>query len=152
MSGIIDFNAIAGALATRFSAVNVTAPTNETPIRTSTEKLPSQMPGTPAVLISLETVSFNYHASARTGTAIYHAKFYLERVRDTGRNATLLYKWVSALYGQVDGQIHLGLSSYVNWAEVTATNPGVLTYAGESYEGIDLQVTVHLGEGISPVA
>lgn len=151
MSGIIDFNAIATAIATRFGSV--TGPTGETALRLSTEKLPLQIPMTPALLVvPPESVPFSFTNSARTGTAVYGVRFYLERVRDTGRNATLIYKWMTALYAQVDGQVHLGLSTYINWAEVTDMHPGVLEYAGERYEGISLEVTVHLGEGTSPVA
>jgi hypothetical protein len=153
MSGVIDFNAIAGALATRFSAANTTAPTGETPIRLSTEKIPGQIAGTPAVLIlPPDSVPFSYQNSARTGTAVFRVQFYLERVRDSGRNATLIYKWMGALYGQVDGQIQLGLPTYVNWAEVGDMHPGVLTYGGENYEGISFDVAVRLGEGVTPVA
>ena len=152
MSGTIDFNAIATALATQFASV--TAPAGETALRFATEVLPSQVPATPCILITPpDSVPFNYRASARTGTVVYHAKFLLERVRSTGRNATLIYKWLSALYAQIDAtHVHLGLPAYVNWAEVTDSHIGVLTYAGENYEGIDLEVTVHLGEGTSPTA
>jgi hypothetical protein len=153
MSGVIDFNAIAIAIAARFSAAQVTPPTGQPAIRLATEQIPSQLPPTPVVLVFPPAdVPFAFRASARTGEAVYRVQFYLDRVQDTARNATLVYKWMSALYGQIDGQIQLGLSSYVNWTEIGNMHPGVLTYAGESYEGIVFDVTVHLGEGVSPSA
>lgn len=149
-----DFNAMASAIATRFSSTYVTAPSGEQNVRVSTASLPDAITVEPTVLVfPPETVEFSYGPSLRTGVASFPVRFYIYRARDTKRNAVLLNKWVSALYQQLDGQVHLGLSDYVAHADITAMGVGPLSYGeGEAavrFHGIELTVQVHLWEGVS---
>lgn len=149
----VDFDAIAVALAVRFSSTNVTAPSGETNVARSTSALPDAISDEPTVLVFPPSeVRFGYGPSIRKGVATYPVRFYIYKVRDNSRNATLLNKWIGALYAQLDGQVHLGLSSYVTHAVVTHMAAGPLSYAGTEYHGIELTVDVHLGEGMTTTA
>lgn len=151
----VDFNAVASAIATRFSSANVTAPSGETNIRESTHALPGGVTKEPMVLVYPPTVDFDFGPSLRKGTATFPVRFYIFRIRDNQRNAVLINKWMAALYAQMDGQLHLGLSSYVDWAQVSALEPGLLTYpAGtdNNFHGIEFSVEVHFHEGVSATA
>lgn len=149
----VDFNAIAQAIAARFSATNITPPTGEQDIRLSTEALPQALNVEPAVLVfPPSSISFGYGPSIRKGMAEYPVRFYIYQVRDNARNATLINKWLSSLYAQLDGQVHLGLSSYVTHAVVRTIAAGPLSYAGAEYHGIELTVEVYFGEGLTVTA
>lgn len=150
----VDFNAIASAIATRFSSANVTAPSGETNVRLATASLPDAITFEPVVLVfPAEDIAFGYGPSVRKGVAQYPVRFYIYKIRDNKRNAVLLNKWQSALYAQLDGQVHLGQGTAgVTHAVVRSIQTGPLTYAGSDYHGIELTVEVHLGEGLNAVA
>lgn len=150
-----DFNAIAQAIATRFSAANITPPSGEQDVRLATEALPQTVLLEPTVLVFPPEpggVEFSYAASVRSGIAVYPVRFYLYKVRDNARNATLLLKWLGSLYDQLTGQVHLGLSSYVTHAVVRNIGVARMTYGGEEFDGIQLDVEVHFWEALSAVA
>lgn len=149
-----DFNAIASAIATRFSSSNVTAPSGETNIRLATHQLPDALNVEPAILVfPPESVDFSYGPSLRKAIVQYPVRFYIYQLRDNKRNAVLLNKWLTSLYAQLpDTLAHLGLSSYVNHAENTHMAVGPLTYAGTEYHGIELTIEVYIGEGFTATA
>src|SRR5689334_10908683 len=98
----VDFNAIASALATRFSSANVTAPSGETNVRESTASLPDAISKEPTVLVFPPTsIELDFGASLRKGLVTYPVRFYIYRVRDSKRNAVLINKWIGALYAQL---------------------------------------------------
>lgn len=151
----VDFNAIAAALATRFSSANVTAPSGETNIRSATSALPGQVTVEPTVLVFPPEpggIEFSYTASTRTGVAVFPVRFYLWRIRDNGRNATLCLKWLGSLYDQLSGQVQLGLSSYVTHAVIGNMGVARLTYGGAEFEGVVMDAEVHFWEGLTPTA
>lgn len=148
----IDFEDVAQAIVTRFSAANVTQPSGEDDVRLATEQLPNQIGPTPAMLVFPPIVSFSYGPSTRKATAVYPVRWYLYRVKDQPRNASLILRWMASLYAQLEGQVQLGLSSYVTHGVVSELTPGLLSYADEQFEGIETTVTVHMWEGLAPVA
>jgi hypothetical protein len=151
----VDFNAVAAAVATRFSSTNVTAPAGETNVRLSTSALPGQIIAEPTVLVLPPEpggIELHYASGTRTGIATFPVHFYLWRIRDQGRNATLCLKWLGALYDQLSGQVHLGLSSYVTHAVISNMGVARLTYAGAEFDGVTLDAAVHFWEALSPIA
>lgn len=151
----VDFNAIASALATRFSSANVTAPSGETNVRFATHELPGQIKAEPTVLVfppGPGDIDFTFNASLRSGIATFRVCFYLTRIRNEERNTVLVNKWLGALYAQLDGQVHLGQSNTVSWALIRNIGAAALTYGGETYEGIVMDAEVHIAEGMSPTA
>ncbi len=151
----VDFQAVADALAVRFGPTKVTAPSGEQNVRLSTAELPNEIVHEPTVLVFPPVhVGLSYGPSLRKGSATYTVNFYIYKIRDTPRNSVLLNKWLGALYAQLDGQVHLGLSSYVTRAVVTDIAVGPLVYpaGGLEYHGIQLTVDVGLWEGLSATA
>ena len=148
----VDFKAISQAIATRFSAANVTPPAGETNVQLSTEALPDTITNEPTVLVFPPTVEWRYGSGTRPGMASFPVRFYLYQVRDTSRNADLMLDWMTALYAQLEGSVHLGLSSYVADSKITDVKAGAMDYAGVTYHGIEFTVDVRLSEALSPVA
>jgi hypothetical protein len=146
-----DFNAVASAIATRFGAA--TAPSGETAIRLASATLPNQIPAEPVVLVyPPTTLDFTYNGGVTSIVATYPVRFFLWRTRDKGRNAVLINKWLGALYRQLAGQAHLGLSSYVNDARIESMGAASLSYGGEEFDGITIDVEVHIWEASEATA
>ena len=147
-----DFNALASAIATRFSAANITPPSGERDIVLSTHQLPPTVAQEPTVLVfppDPDSVEFTYMGGTRTFAVIFPVRFYLWNLRDNKRNAELVLKWLGSLYQQLDGEVHLGLSSYVANSEVATIGAGRMTYAGVEYEGIQIDVQVNVWEALT---
>lgn len=147
-----DFNAIAQAIAARFAADQITPPSGENDIALSTEALPSNIIQEPTVLVFPPEIEWHYAGHARSGPVVFPVRFYLFRIRDNARNATLTQKWLGSLYQQLDAQVHLGLSSYVAQAKIENITPGRLSYGGDEFEGIELTVVVSVWEALTAVA
>lgn len=150
-----DFDAIANAIAARFTAANVTPPTNETDIRESTAALPQAIRLEPTVLVFPPEpggIELSYMGGTLSGIATFPVRFYLWRIRDNARNAALVNKWLGSLYPQLIGQVHLGLSSYVTHAVIRDLGAARLTYANDEFEGIALTAEVHFWEALNAVA
>ena len=143
------FYTVAQAIAVRFGPTVVSAPSGEDNIAQSTAALPDVISDEPTVLVFPPEVQFGYGPSLRKAVATYPVRFYLWNVRDKPRNAALVMNWISALYASIDGQAHLGLSSYVNTATLGTVTPGTLTYGGTEFYGLELSVEVTLSEGLS---
>jgi hypothetical protein len=150
--GSVDFDAIGVALAARFAAAQITAPTSEQTIRLATSEIPNQLNTFPAVVVFPPEVEMAYLGGIRSGVAVFPVGFYLPNLRDRPRNARLLNKWLKSLYAQMDVAIQFGGVAYVTWAEMFTTGTGQVTYADEPYEGIDLAVHVHFWEPLGAVA
>lgn len=148
----VDFYAVAQAIATRFSSAVVTAPAGETNVQQSTAALPDVISDEPTVLVFPPDVHFSFGPSSRKGVVIYPVRLYLYKVRDMPRNVALMNNWITQTYGVLDGQVHLGLSSYVDYARVTDVVVGPLEYAGVEYHGVELTVEVHVSEGLTLTA
>lgn len=145
----VDFKAIADAIALRFAAAVSTPPSGEDEVSRSTASLPDAISDDHTVLVFPAEVEFEYQASARKGVATYPVRFYLWKLRDSPAQTERLNDWATALHTVLDGQVHLGLSSYVNHAEIVRVEPGRLTYAGTEYQGIEFTVRVHFGYGVT---
>lgn len=148
----VSFYAIGQAIAVRFGPTVVTAPSGESNVAQSTAALPDAITDEPTVLVFPPEVEFSYGPSSRKAVATYPVRFYLWKLRDNPRNAELQNNWISALYAQLDGQVHLGLSSYVTHATVENILPGKLVYGDVEYYGIEFSVEVHIAEGMTATA
>jgi hypothetical protein len=148
-----DLEAIAQAIATRFSATNVTPPTGYPAIVDSTEQLPNQIANTPVVLVFPPEETMPGEGSRLlTIHQEWPVRLYLYQRADQPRRMTDLYKWRNSLYLQVMGQTHLGLPTYVAQARVTRIAIVGFEYAKVEYDGIELTVEVSIAEAVTPVA
>jgi hypothetical protein len=150
----VDSYAIASAIATRFSAANVTPPTGAEEPKVVTQDLPEAISWFPTLLVFPPVMDdANYNASRnRTFPLIYQVVLFLSRADGSARRAKALHDWTTALYGQLGGQLMLGLSTYVQLATVDSFRAGVVEYEGAQYDGLTFEVNVRISETYSPAA
>ena len=144
-----DFSAVAAAIAVRFGPTIVSAPSGETAITQSTSTLPDVISDDNVVLVFPPELDFNYGPSLRKALAIYPVRFFIYKVGDNPRNSAKLYAWLNAFYATLDAGTHLTLSTYVQTAVLESAKVGELNYGGIAFYGIEFQVRVVLGEGLS---
>ena len=150
----MDSYAIAGAIATRFSSANVTQPTGVENVKISTADLPDAISVFPTVLVmppTMENASYNASRS-RSFDLSYPVILYLSRSDGSPRRAAALHAWITAVYGQLGGQLQLGLSSYVALCYISGFVAGTMAYAGDEYDGVRFDVLVRINEAYDPAA
>lgn len=145
-----DFGAIASALANRFAAAAMTAPTGYRAIRMSTYQLPNKMPPTPCVLVFPEQGEWRTGSGTRAGGHDFTVRFYYDQTGDMSRAQTGLLAWLTVLADQLRGSVQLG--GTVTRATIDNWSMGVLSYAGEDYTGIEFKVHVVTDEPWSATA
>lgn len=153
----LDFYAISSNVAARFEPWNVTPPSGETDIVLSTHELPQGVVQEPTVLVfppGPDEIEFDYSPGAAVvGTVTIPVRLYLWRIRDKARNVALCLKWLTALYPQLQGQVHLGLvDSGVQHAVVRNLGVARFTYGDDDFDGVALDVEVHVVSSFSPTA
>lgn len=146
------FGTIGTALAGRFAAGAMTAPTGYRAIRLSTTALPSQMPPLPCVLLFPDEGSFETGNGSRLGTQKWTVRFYYDQAGDLSRAQTGLLAWLEVLVDQLKGAAQLGGTATVQRATLDEWKLGTLSYAGEDYIGIEMVVTIVTTEGWGAVA
>mgnify|MGYP006921331072 FL=1 len=146
----ISRRAIASTLAGAFSPWNLSTPSGETAVQTTTYMLPDRINQTPCVLVFPPEEDMAYPAgSMRHSDMDWRVRFYLYKLQDTGRQTDLLYKWLDVLAPALDTNVRLGLSSSVHFADVVGMKAGTLTYADEALDGIEVAVRVRAEEAVS---
>lgn len=148
----MDVHAIATAIADRFSAANVTPPSGYDDIALATADMPNALTSLPAVIVFPPDGNWTFNAGgARVGDLRFMVRVYLGPMLDTGRNAVMVNKWHSVLVEQLLGRLALGQANNgVTHSFITSTSSGVIEYADIPYVGLEIEVTVHLVEGINP--
>lgn len=141
-----DALVIADALATRYLAANLTAPTGYPAMRHSTARLPNAIPTSPWVLVVLPDGEVQIE-SGSTAALNFHVVFhYAKHTGDTARDMTGMMAWIGVLLTATFGQTTLGLSATQH---VKSALPGdfrltVETYGGSEFYGWDITVPVLL--------
>lgn len=145
-----DFGAIASALAARFAAGAMTAPTGYRAIRMATHQLPNQMPPLPCVLVFPDSGEWRTGMGTRQGGHGFTVRFYYDQVGDLTRAQTGLLAWLSVLADQLKGAVQLG--GTVTRASIDSWSMGTMTYGGVDYTGIEFKVHVVTDEAWSATA
>jgi len=147
-----DAKAIGNAIASRYSSV--TPPAGESAIAFATASLPDEITNEPALIVYPPLPgSFSFGPGVRKGVIEFPVRFFLYKTGNAKRNSDLLLSWASVLYSQVAGQIQLGLSSYVTWAEVNGFPAlGKIKYSDTEFYGVEFVVGVHVWEAVAAVA
>jgi hypothetical protein len=150
----MDSYAIASAIATRFSAENVTPPSGQEDPKLVTADLPDGITVFPTILVMPPVMENGrvMHGPIRDLDLVYQVVLYLSRADGTPRRAKAIHDWATALYGQLAGQIMLGLSTYVRLAWLRSFRAGVVSYGAEEYDGVAFEVVVHVSESYAPAA
>ena len=136
----IDFDAIATALAARYAPGLMSPPSGLGALRLSTATLPQQVSVTPAVLVFPDSGTLEYGSSTRQGDALMKLQFLYSMGVDMARDSVALRKWLGVLLDQLRGAAQLG--GIVASARVTGWRTVKITYGGDDFNGIELDVAV----------
>lgn len=137
---------LADALATKFLAANLTAPTGYPAMRHSTARIPNAIPTSPWVLVTLPRGSVILEPQALAHTLEFHVLFhYAKHTGDTARDVTGLLSWLGVLLTATFGDMDLGVAG-TRKAYPTAYELVVATYGGDEYYGWDIAWTVDFKE------
>lgn len=145
-----DFDAITVALAARFASGVVTPPTGYDNIKISTGDLPGQMLPLPCVLTFPVSGSFTHFPGKRDSRHEFIVRLYYNQTGDLERDVTALRRWLTVLVDQL--KLSVQLAGIVTSAHVTGYNMGVLTYAGITYSGLEMNVSIVTNEAWAAVA
>lgn len=147
----MDSYAIASAIATRLGGV--TPPSGEEAIKVKTADLPEGISVFPTLVVGHPSLADPaYFSKRRSLPLVFPVLLFLARHDASPRRAKRLHDWVTAIYGRLSGQLQLGLSTYVAWAEVDGFDAGVVRYEGIEYDGISLRVLVRVEEASGAAA
>lgn len=140
-----DMLAIAAAVAGRYDAAQMTAPTGYDPIRYATHLPPNQMGPLPCVLVFADEGDWDAGNGTRLGVHQFTVRFYYDQTLDLPRAQAALLSWLTVLGDQHKASITLGGTvvavSTVSW------KLGQMPYAGEDYVGLEFRVRVVTSEG-----
>ena len=139
---------IAAALATEFGT-SVTGPVGATAIQSSTHLLPDRINQTPCVLVFPPEEEFSYPPSMRASSMDWRVRLFLYKLADTPRQTELLYAWADILFQLLDDAVHLGIPAHVLTADVMGMKVGTLSYADESFDGVELAIHVAAQEAVT---
>ena len=145
-----DNAAIAAAIAGRFSGV---AATGQPTIVEATEQLPPNIGQPPSLYVfPPEEPEIQLDSFTRISLQHYPVRFYLVSEPSQPPDLVALYGWHKALQDRILTNFQLGLAGSVAVARITSIRPGVLTYGGQDFLGLDMVVSVTVSEPIAPVA
>lgn len=145
-----DWAAIAAAVATRYTAAQMTAPTGYRAIRTSTHKLPNQMPPLPCVLVFPDSGDFRVGNGTRLGAHRFIVRFYYDQTGDLPRATEALLAWLTVLADQHKAGVQLG--GLVDTVSTIEWKIGALSYAGVDYVGIEFGLEIVTSEAWAATA
>lgn len=147
----ISLDAIAAAIAARYDASQMTAPSGLDPIRQATHDLPEGIAVTPVVLVFPDEGAFPINANGtRQGFQDWPVRFYLDKATDSPRQLNRLRQWADVLLYQHLAEAQLG--GLVVICELQTWSMGDMDYAGITYAGIELVVHTVTSEPWSPTA
>lgn len=145
-----DFDAIATAIAARYAAAQVTAPSGYTNIRKATADAPNDLVVFPTVVVFPDGGTFEPGNGTRIGGHDFLVRFYFEKAADLPRQLTVLRKWATVLVDQHLTSVQLG--GTVASVRTMRWTVGVHSYGAQEYAGIELAVHVTTSEAWSPTA
>jgi len=143
---------IADALATKYLAANLTAPTGYKAISNSTARMPNAIPTSPYVIVILTEGSVVLGAGELNHAMEFHVWFhYAKHTGDLARDMTAMLSWLGVLLAATWTDMDLGVSG-IRKAYPTDYRLAVFTYAGVEYYGWDITLVVDFRETVSLAA
>ena len=148
----LDLLGIADALAERYSAAELTAPSGLTTVRGSTARLPNNIPAMPFVGVFPPAGSSITYTGQRRMEHLFAVRFFFgESAGDLSRNLVALYRWWTVLADQTHAATKLGVAAVMKALPESYTI-GTFEYAGTSYDGIEFAVRVWTEDEVTLVA
>jgi hypothetical protein len=136
----LDFDAVAVALAARYAPGVMSPPAGQAALRLSTATMPQQVTVTPVILVFPDSGTFEYGSSTRQGDALFKLQFLYSMGVDMARDSVALRKWAGVLADQLRGAAQLG--GIVASARVSGWRTVKITYGGDEFNGIELDVAI----------
>jgi hypothetical protein len=137
---------IADALATKFLAANLTAPTGYGAMRHSTARLPNAIPTSPWVLVMLPKGEVVLGSQELNHSMEFHVLFhYAKHTGDLARDMTAMLAWIGVLLTATYSDMDLGVSG-IRKAYPTTYELAVFTYGGTEFYGWDITWIVDFRE------
>jgi DNA mismatch repair protein MutH len=148
----LDIDAIAEALATRYSAL--TPPTGYTAIHAATSHAANAAVQTPYLIVWTRTGELVYSGGGlRQGETDFDVVLYLDRAQhDMPRETERLQKWVGVLLDATHAATKLGLSATVLKALPVSWEIDDQRYAGPTYDILRIRVRVWTEDTVTLVA
>ena len=147
----MDYTAIATALAARYAAAQMTAPTGYSAIRLSTFQPPEDVPPLPCVIVfPPELGTFESGNGTRTGAHDWTVRLMYDQAGDLARQSAALLLWASVFVDQLKASVTL--SGTVVTAVLTGYRIGFFSYADKMYAGIEGIVHIVTSEAWSATA
>lgn len=138
-------DAIATALAARFTPGTMTPPAGESDVRSSSADAPNELGALPLVLVFADTGGWATGSGDRQGVHRFPVRFYLQETMDLERESSRLRKWTDVLGDRLRAATHL--SGTCDRAVLESYRLGILRYAGRDYAGIELMAEVATSAG-----
>ena len=145
----MDLNAMASAVAVRFSAAAITPPSGYTDPGTAIYELPPAITTTPTAIVFPPEGVFSYAMFKRSGNVEFPVRWYIAPT-EMARSTRALYDWAGVLIEQLETDFDLNLSPTVTHAVISGFRFGRLEYEGTEYHGIEMAVVVHTEEAFEP--
>lgn len=149
-----DNAAIAAAVALRFTpGAGFVTPVGQPALVLATTSLPVGIPGLPALLVfPPDEPAIRLASQTRLSLQTYPVRLLLVAEPSDATDIVALYAWHNASQDRILTQTQLGLAGSVSHAWISAIRPGVVSYEGNQYLGLDMVVSVQISEPIAPVA
>ena len=142
---------IASTIAARFLPENVTPPSGYQDIRQASALIGSTLTPPSVLVFPPELAVTNFTGGTRTAVLSFPVRFYYTTPPAQPRDVTGLYRWSEVLLDQLVGNTQLG-GSPVAQAYTAALRIAEFEYDGQPYDGVEMDVSVTVSEGVSPTA
>ena len=145
----MDYTQVITALAAKYDPSAITPPPGQPQIRIATALAPNNIPATPFLLVEPDKGTFVNNPGRRMGQHDFFVRLYLSKsVGDQKRELTSIYAWLTVLFDALNTGSKLGLAPLVMKALMTNYLVAVFNYAGDEYDGIELNVSVWTEEAV----
>jgi hypothetical protein len=145
-----DLEDVCDGIAARYAPGTIGTPTGALGMRASYGQAPNSLPVTPAVVVLPKTGTVVYGSGQRKSEHEIDVLFYHSRRQgDVPRSETERQRWLPYLLDALHGQVKLGLAPEVDKALPTTYAFEELSYGGDEYDGIRINVRVWVTETVS---
>ena len=155
----MNVQGIADAIAAKYARGTLTPPGGSPTligIRSgmATARLPSRIGETPALLVIPESGTFVTGGGQRIGSHTWRALFLYAVAKDKPRETRAVNRWLSVLLAAHSSGSQLGNTLGATFVDVTTTGytVGTIDYAGETYTGCELELSVTTWEPFAVTA
>lgn len=146
----MDTGAIADAIAARFASGTLTPPAGYSAVLTATADAPGRIANLPAVVVLPTEGELDTGNGVRAGRLEWSCRFYWAETAYPEQESRALLDWLEVLLDALRGAVQLG--GTVARAVIDGYTVGSMSYAGDTFAGIELRVSTVTSEAWSATA